>query len=343
MKLNNVIILNRRHLKEFFSFTEFWKKRKEFVDIAYSNLFCKPNESSQKKILVSLIKDWINGRALTSGKGVETLSIILPTGKIKRHYTSLCEKELALLKLEDAFGVVCLYEFMERELRLDIYEVLSNLGYEVFDPTSGVITLQNKSEKEFEQYDEQENCQDSGAKLRNVLIANTSSEQYGYATVRLRNKQINIQTGECIRAIFYGTKCLKLLPIVSSKMKFIFNKETYVTGLSKDGTLLKTVGNVLSFTCGRKGYVYSTDDTDKKFVASHYEFSSEDYNVTSNIEKDELIIYVEMDKNEKKCLFLTDKKNLYLYDTNEGDEIVLYEQNVLMASFVNNELQIIKL
>ena len=224
MKLNNVIILNRRHLKEFFSFTEFWKKRKEFVDIAYSNLFCKPNESSQKKILVSLIKDWINGRALTSGKGVETLSIILPTGKIKRHYTSLCEKELALLKLEDAFGVVCLYEFMERELRLDIYEVLSNLGYEVFDPTSGVITLQNKSEKEFEQYDEQENCQDSGAKLRNVLIANTSSEQYGYATVRLRNKQINIQAGECIRAIFYGTKCLKLLPIVSSKMKFIFNK-----------------------------------------------------------------------------------------------------------------------
>ena len=228
-------------------------------------------------------------------------------------------------------------------MRLDIYEVLSNLGYEVFDPTSGVITLQNKSEKEFEQYDEQENCQDSGAKLRNVLIANTSSEQYGYATVRLRNKQINIQAGECIRAIFYGTKCLKLLPIVSSKMKFIFNKETYVTGLSKDSTLLKTVGNVLSFTCGRKGYVYSTDDTDKKFVASHYEFSSEDYNVTSNIEKDELIIYVEMDKNEKKCLFLTDKKNLYLYDTNEGDEIVLYEQNVLMASFVNNELQIIKL
>ena len=65
--------------------------------------------------------------------------------------------------------------------------------------------------------------------------------------------------------------------------------------------------------------------------------------MTSNIEKDELIIYVEMDKNEKKCLFLTDKKNLYLYDTNEGDEIMLYEQNVLMASFVNNELQIIKL
>lgn len=343
MKLNNVIILNRRHLKEFFSFAEFWKKRKEFVDISNSNLFCKPNESSQKKILNSLVRDWIKGRTLTSDKGLDSHCIMLSSGKITRRYTSQCEKELALLSREEAFGIVCLYELMERELRQDIYEVLSYLGYEIFDPTSGVITLQNKSEREFEQYDEQEGCKDTSVKLCNVLIANTSKEQYGFASVRLGSKQINIQAGECIRAIFYGKKCLKLLPIVSSNMKFVFNKETYVTGASKDGTLLKTVGNVLAFTCGNKGYIYSTDATDKKFVASHYDFSSEDYNVTSNIGKDETIIYVEMDKNEKKCLFLTDKKNLYLYDTNEGDEIVLHEQNVLMASFVNNELQTIKL
>lgn len=343
MKLNNVIILNRRHLREFFSFSEFWKKRKEIVDVINNSLFCKTNEVLQKSILGSLIKDWIDGRTLTSDKSLETYSIIVQSGKIKRSYTSQCTEELGLLSREDAFGVVCLYEFMGRNLKQDIYEVLSCLGYEVFDPKSGMIILQNKSEKVFEQYDKQNYSNKTDTKLFNVLIANTSNKQSGFASIKLGEEQIQIRSGECVRAIFYGTKCLKLLPSISSTIKLVFNMDTYVTGLAKDGTMLETNGNVLAFVCGKKGYVYTTDSKNKKFVASHSSFSSEDYFITNHIGKDETVVYVEMDKKEKKCLFLTDNKNLYLYDANEGDEIVLHEKNVIMATFVDNELQITKI
>ena len=45
--------------------------------------------------------------------------------------------------------------------------------------------------------------------------------------------------------------------------------------------------------------------------------------------------------------FLTDKKNVYLYDSSERknyyDEIKLIESGVIMASFNNNRLQTIKI
>ena len=47
--------------------------------------------------------------------------------------------------------------------------------------------------------------------------------------------------------------------------------------------------------------------------------------------------------NETKCLFLTDKKKVYLYDSNEGDTIEFVESDVIMASFNNNRLQTIKI
>ena len=102
------------------------------------------------------------------------------------------------------------------------------------------------------------------------------------------------------------------------------------------------ITSVMSMSSGSMGTITSYMHDNKKLIESDF-YKSRYFDVdylgflidwqTSSV----------MDKNEKKCLFLTDKKNLYLYDTNEGDEIVLYEQNVLMASFVNNELQIIKL
>ena len=164
-------------MKEFFSFAEFWKKRKEFVDISNSNLFCKPNESSQKKILNSLVRDWIKGRTLTSDKGLDSHSIMLSSGKITRRYTSQCEKELALLSREEAFGIVCLYELMERELRQDIYEVLSYLGYDfIFLICHFVILLYECSitNKQFEEILEQNDIR--ATKLIKLIIEKYNKE-----------------------------------------------------------------------------------------------------------------------------------------------------------------------
>ena len=65
----------------------------------------------------------------------------------------------------------------------------------------------------------------------------------------------------------------------------------------------------------------------------------------SDIGKDETIVYLELNNNETKCLFLTDKKKVYLYDSSEGNTntIKFVDSDVIMASFNNNELQTIKI
>ena len=214
----------------------------------------------------------------------------------------------------------------------------------MFNPDQGIIIVQNYKEKVFEQYigneDEQDNKSD---KLYNVLIANMSKDALGYALIRCGEEQVQLRQGECMRAIFYGTKCLKLLPAVSGGIKLVLNTDTYATGLSKDGTLLETEGNVLVFACGRNGYLYATDSRDQKFNSHHYNFTHEDYSLFSDIGKDETIVYLELNNNETKCLFLTDKKKVYLYDSSEGDTIEFVESDVIMASFNNNRLQTIKI
>ena len=345
MKLNNVIILNRKHLRDFFSFSEFWKKKNEFLDLVNSDLFYQSEkERVQKLPLKEQVVSWIKEFRLTNGMKLEPGNIVLPSTKVFRTCTMQCEKELGQLSPEEAFGVVCLYELMGRKLKQDIYEVLSCLGHEMFNPDQGIIIVQNYKEKVFEQYigneDEQDNKSD---KLYNVLVANMSKDALGYALIRCGEEQVQLRQGECMRAIFYGTKCLKLLPAVSGGIKLVLNTETYATGLSKDGTLLETEGNVLVFACGRNGYLYATDSRDQKFNSHHYNFTHEDYSLFSDIGKDETIVYLELNNNETKCLFLTDKKKVYLYDSTEGDTIEFVDSDVIMASFNNNELQTIKI
>lgn len=341
MKLNNVIILNRKHLRDFFSFSEFWKKKNEFLDLVNSDLFYQSEkEKAQKLPLKEQVVSWIKGFRLTTGMKLEPGNIVLPSTKVFRTCTMQCEKELRQLSPEEAFGVVCLYELMGRKLKQDIYEVLSCLGHEMFNPDQGIIIVQNHTEKVFEQYVGNEDGQDDKSdKLYNVLIANMSKDALGYALIKCGEELVQLKQGECMRAIFYGTKCLKLLPAASGGIKLVLNTETYATGLSKDGTLLETEGNVLVFASGNNGYLYATDSKDKKFNSHHYNFTHEDYSLFSDIGKDETIVYLELNNNETKCLFLTDKKKVYLYDSSEGDTIEFVESDVIMASFNNNELQ----
>lgn len=344
MKLNNVIILNRKHLRDFFSFSEFWKKKNEFLDLVNSDLFYQSEkEKAQKLPLKEQVVSWIKEFTPTTGMKLEPGNIVLPSTKVFRTCTMQCEKELGQLSPEEAFGVVCLYELMGRKLKQDIYEVLSCLGHEMFNPDQGIIIVQNHTKKVFEQYKGVEEGQDDKSdKLYNVLIANMSKDALGYATIRCGEEQVQLNQGECMRAIFYGTKCLKLLPAASGGIKLVLNTETYATGLSKDGTLLETEGNVLVFARGKNGYLYATDSKDKKFNSEHNKFADLDYYVTSDIGKDETIVYLELNDNETKCLFLTDKKKVYLYDSNK-DTIEFLESDVIMASFNNNELQTIKI
>lgn len=348
MKLNNVIILNRKHLRDFFSFSEFWKKKNEFLDLVNSDLFYQSEkEKAQKLPLKEQVVSWIKGFRLTTGMKLEPGNIVLPSTKVFRTCTMQCEKELGQLSPEEAFGVVCLYELMGRKLKQDIYEVLSCLGHEMFNPDQGIIIVQNHKEKVFEPYVGNEDGQDDKSdKLYNVLIANMSKDALGYALIKCGKEQVQLKQGECMRAIFYGTKCLKLLPAASGGIKLVLNTETYATGLSKDGTLLETEGNVLVFASGEMGYLYATDSKDEKFNSHHYNFTHEDYSLFSDIGKDETIVYLELNNNETKCLFLTDKKKVYLYDNskrNNDNEIKLIESDVIMASFNNNELQTIKI
>lgn len=341
MRLNNVIILNRRHLKEFFSFTEFWAKRKEFLDVANSDIFFRPKDKDcQKNQLKAQVINWIKGRSLTKDKKLGQTYITLPSGNLSRYYTTQCENELKQLTSEEAFGIVCLYEMIERTLKQDIYEILTCLGYEIFNPLSGVIVVQNNADKELEPY-EKDGDQDTGAKLCNVLIANLSKEKSGVSTIKLGDEQVDIQPNECIRAVFYGTKCLKILPTAQHVMRFVLNLENYTTGLSVDEAVVKTTGNVVAFAYGRNGgYVYATDSQEKKFVASHRNIGDEYF--YNPIHKDENIIYIELNRSETECLLLTDQKKLYLCKAHNEDEILFVDDNVIMASFEKDELQILK-
>lgn len=321
------------------------EEKNEFLDLVNSDLFYQSEkERVQKLPLKEQVVSWIKGFRLTTGMKLEPGNIVLPSAKVFRTCTTQCEKELGQLSPEEAFGVVCLYELMGRKLKQDIYEVLSCLGHEMFNPNQGIIIVQNHTEKVFEQYVGNEDGQDDKSdKLYNVLVANMSKDALGYALIRCGNEQVQLEQGECVRAIFYGTKCLKLLPAASGGIKLVLNTETYATGLSKDGTLLEIEGNVLVFASGEMGYLYATDSNDKKFNSEHNKFADLDFYVTSDIGQDETIVYLELNNNETKCLFLTDKKKVYLYDSNVGDSIEFVESDVIMASFNNNGLQTIKI
>ena len=336
MKLNGVIIINRRHMKDFFSFSEFWRKRKEFRETVNRDVFFKSADKNQKDLKVQ-VTNWISGIPLSADKQLNSTSIILPNRRITRLFTTQCEDELARLPKEDAFGIVALYEMMGRNLRQDIFEILFCLGYETLDPTSGIIVIQNNSEHHLKQYDPNE-AETGSYELKNVLIANLSEEN-GISTIILGDRVIKINSGKCIRAVFYGDKCLRLLPPPGCPMQFELNVENYTTGLSLNGAIESVKGDVMAFAYGKKGYVYATASKACKFVAKHRNIT--DFFYDNPIGDDENIIYVELNANETKCLMLTDKKKLYVCD--RDDVLTIVDTDVLMASFVNNELQTIKI
>lgn len=152
MKLNNVIILNRKHMKEFFSFSDFWPQRKEFQYVANNDMFLKhKDQENHKNQLKAQVINWIENRNLTTHMQLGQTYISLPNGNMSRAYSTECDSELSLLKPKEAYGIVCLYELMERKLKLDIYEILACLGYETFNPKSGIMLVSNCTVKEFNQ------------------------------------------------------------------------------------------------------------------------------------------------------------------------------------------------
>lgn len=343
MKLNNVIILNRRHMRDFFSFTEFWKKRGEFKDVANSELFFKPKDCDlHKNQLKAQVVGWINGKCLTDDKRLENSCIILPSCKIPRLNTRQCDKELGRLSREEAFGVVCLYEMMERSLKTDIYEILSCLGHDVVNIESGIVIVKNDTETTFERSDAPV-AHEPGRRLQNVLIANLSNNSHGTAKVKWGDESVELHDGECLRALFYGNRCLKFLGSGSRKMRLTLDRETLRTGLCLNGVKVYTAGNVLDVACGlHGGYVYATDMPGCKYVSRHKNFPDEDYYLVNSIGKDERVCHMELNENETKCLLLTDKLRLYMLDANNDDDIVLVDENVVMASFDKNKLSTLK-
>lgn len=336
MKLNNVIILNRRHMKEFFSFSDFWSQRNEFKDVVNNDMFFKHKDKiNNKNQLKAQILNWIANRSSTTLK-LNQRYITLPSGdNISRFYTNECESELELLKPEEAYGIVCLYEMMERKLKQDIYEILGCLGYEKLNPESGVILVTEKS-VEFESY--VNDGKNNELELNNVLIINQSANDD--AIIRFNNKEYPISPSGCVRSIFIGNKCLKILQNTNS-MKFSLNIEQHTTWLSIDGTVIKTEDNVLAFAIGSKGYIYVVDSVVQKLIARHSNIN-DNYFINPIEENDEKIVYVELNGKETECLLLTNKKNLYLCKSNNDNEILHQDSDVVMATYQNNNLQITK-
>lgn len=338
MKLNNVIILNRKHMKEFFSFSDFWSQRKEFQDVANNGMFFKHKDNNKNQLKAQVI-NWINNRSLTAQMKLSQTYITLPSGDISRVYSTECESELSLLKREEAYGVVCLYEMMERQLKQDIYEILACLDYEIFNPISGVILVSNGTIKELDPYVKNDNK--AKQELNNVLIVNQSTDRVGGAIIRFNKTEYSIKSGECIRSIFMGNKCIKILPKSCNSMQFVLNNEQYTTGLSINGSIIKTEGDVVAFAMGKRGgYIYATKSKNKKFVASHHNIADEYF--YNPMRENENIVYIELSGNETECLLLTNKKNLYLCKADNENEVLFIDENVTMATFNNNKLQIIK-
>jgi hypothetical protein len=341
MKLNGVIILNRRHLRDFFSFTEFWNKRNEFKKISNSEIFFKPKDKENMKTqLKAQVINWINHIPLTSDKQLNLTDIILPNGDVKRNYTSQCEKELNQMRKEESFGIVCLYEMMERNLKPDIYEVLACLGYEIFDPESGIIVVQNNHELNLISYNSTDVSKDES--LNNVLIVNLSKQQDGESTLIFENIEIKLKPRECVRAIFFGEQCLKVLPSTQGPMRFDLHQDNHTTGLSLNNNSIETKGNVIDFSYGHSGYIYASHNCDEKFISCHCNIHDCSYYYYNPIDKNENIIYIELNNDETKCLLLTNKLNLYLCNKNNDTEIIYVDKNVLKATFKGNEIETIK-
>lgn len=342
MKLNDVIILNRQHMRDFFSFPEFMTKRKEFIEIVDNDVFFKPKDKINNKIyLKAQVKNWINRRPLLEHCILEHSNIVLPTGKVLRNYSMGCEEELSQLSPEDAFGISCLYELIERKLKQDIYEIMAFLGYEINKPENGIMIL--TTNKELELFDENKS-HDQGLDLNSVLLVSCPPNHIKDLTITLGNTSIHLRAGECTRALFYGDECIKILPLKQKNVSYYFIKENFTNSILIGDCVLPKE-NVLAFACGEQGFVYSVkaNRKEKKFISRHRKISDDGFFYNPLENSDEDVIYIELSPKENRCIFLTNKKRLYCYDSDNEDEIKLKDENVIMATFSGNEIKTLKI
>ena len=111
--------------------------------------------------------------------------------------------------------------------------------------------------------------------------------------------------------------------------------------MSINGSKINTKGDVLAFAMGtRGGYVYATKSKGQKFIANHH-YIADDY-FYNPIGERENIVYVELNTNETECLLLTNEKKLYLCEADNENEILFIDKDVIMATFEDSKLQIIK-
>lgn len=336
MKLNNIIILTRKQMGNFFSFAEFWAKRKEFRKTADAPGFLSPLDLKDDRYttLRYYVNNWIGGKIDLKQQGVklEYGNIILPNTPLLRKNTMGCEKELTKFKKEDAFGVVCLFEFLDRKIQQpDIFEICSTLGYEAEIRDCMFI----KEDKEFEPITQPVEGDDADP-LRSVVMVNTSKEHDCKVSIK-DGESVILPTDKCMRALFWGGHCVKLLPYRLNGVEFIFDETTHHTGLSVDDST-DVYENVLAFAkCESQWHrIYSVESTGKKFFANHDKID-DDY-IDDPFDKDEHIVYIELNDNddEASCLLLTDKKNLYVRAQSDPFGFPFNDRGVIMASFKGN-------
>lgn len=335
MKLNNIIILTRKQMGSFFSFAEFWQKRREFREMAAAPDFLSPLDlrDERYKTLRNKVKEWIYSKNdLQQMPLLEYIKINLPDAPpLLRSNTMGCEEELSSFSEEDRFGVICLYEFLDRKLKPEIFEICSTLGYEAL--SRGCMFIQE--DREFEPISLPVEGHDADP-LKSVVVVNTSNEHD--CKVSIKGKESTpLPAGKCTRALFLGGHCVKILPYRQNGVEFSFDEATYHTILSVDGGT-DVCKNVLAFAkCKSQWHrIYSVESTGKKFFANHDKID-DDY-IDDPFDKDEKIVYMELNDNddEASCLLLTDKKNLYVRAQSDPYGFPFNDRGVIMASFKGN-------
>lgn len=343
MKLQGVIITNRKNLCDNFDFGEFWNKRREFVNSVQKDIFFSPYDNSQKW-LYSIVSNWINNLLNTEiksgGLKVTQTEITRNSSLYKRKYTLFCTDELKAISESDIsnyIGIVALYEMMGRELKFDIENVLSTLCVECLNlkkdficvNTSETLKLKSISNEDYERF--------KNAQLRSVLIYNGNKSSD--VSIIWNDKKEILKVRQCCRSVFCGEICMAL---ESQNVGYGIHYQSPSlgeSGIEVNGTLVSLPGNVLSIVANKDGYVCIIDVKGKKFIAKHHDI--DDIELNNIFPKDEDPIYLIMNPIGKDILILTNKKNVYRYFY-QKDKLELFEKDVLMAFYDGTNIKVLK-
>lgn len=324
-------------LGRFFNFREFYEKRNEFIKSVDKETFFNSEEQRKCYMLVEL---WIGKRLDLTKASVKDDNVTYGTIKIKMNKTCDCSSFLKLLKLEDAIGVVCLYEMISRQLKPDIPDVAATLHTDYVDwttdvikvPQSGVLNLPIGEGKV-----------DTDADLRNVLIMNVGLNG-SQATVKAQETTIELKPRECCRAIFSGTECVGLLPCKVRQGNEEYNLKISEDGraaLHHNGVGVVESGSIVSYSVNPRHprrYVYATDSG--RIISA--DTSIDDFTIRSSLSKRERPIHIIIGL-AGELYILTAGKQLYMYTNSKGFERVETKGDVAMIGTNNNGNLTIKL